>query len=200
MRGPYVLVHRFAHGPLVQETFPMNHKFLSPKYVRPVVDKFIALTYQHLEERASQYDGMGIALRDFILPLTFDASGRAFFGENFPGDDLFEPYKLFDGGFPLLLAGVPKVFMRGPVNAFDDLTTVIEERYLLKPNAMDDASDLIKEYGRIIKEGEFVSHSPMHSIPSRFDGSPGRIPEMSLNSPSDSFGPSKQTRHSQHTG
>ena len=136
----------------------MNHKLLSPKYVQPAVDKYTALTYQQLEERAAQYDGMNVALRDFIVPLTFDGSGRAFFGDRCPVDDLFKPFKLFDDGFHLLLAGVPKIFMRGPVAALDDLATIIEERYLLEPNAMDDASDVIKEYERILREGGCVSH------------------------------------------
>ena len=145
----------------MQETFfPMNHKLLSPKYVQPIVDKYIALTYQYLEERADQYDGMNVALRDFIVPLTFDASGCAFFGNDCPVDDLFKPFKLFDDNFHLLLAGIPKMFMKGPVAALDDLATIIEEKYLSKPNAMDDASDLVKEYERITKEGGFVSRSP----------------------------------------
>jgi len=145
----------------MQETlFPMNHKLLSPKYVQPVVDKYIALTYQTLEERANQYNGLNVALRDFIVPLTFNASGHAFFGKYCPVNDLFKPFKLFDDNFHLLLAGVPKMFMKGPVSAFDELTTIIEERYLSKPNALDDASDVIKEYERITKEGGFVSRPP----------------------------------------
>lgn len=142
----------------MQETlFPTGHKLLSPKYVQPAVDKFIALTYQYLEERANQYDGLNIALRDFIVPLTFDGSGHAFFGKDCPVHDLFEPFKLFDDSFHLLLAGVPKMFMKGPVSALDELTTIVEEKYLSKPGAVDDASHLIKEYERIIKEGGFVS-------------------------------------------
>ena len=175
-----VLIHRLAHAPLMQETFfPMNHKLLSPKYIQPVVDKYIALTYQLLEERADQYHGMNAALRDFVVPLTFDASGRAFFGEHCPVDDLFGPFKLFDDNFHLLLAGVPKMFMRGPVAALDDLATIIDQKYLSKPGAMDDASDLVKEYERLTKEGGFVSHPPAHSAPSCSYGL-GRIPETSL--------------------
>ena len=143
-----------------QTLFPMNHKLLSPKYVQPVVDKYIALTYQNLEERANQYNGLNVALRDFIVPLTFNASGHAFFGKDCPVNDLFEPFKLFDDNFHLLLAGVPKMFMKGPVRAFDELAIVIEERYLSRPDALDDASDLIKEYERILKEGGFVSRPP----------------------------------------
>ena len=142
----------------MQETlFPINHKLLSPKYVQPIVDKYTALTYQHLKERANLYNGMNVALRDFIVPLTFDASGHAFFGKDCPIHDLFGPFSLFDNSFHLLLAGVPKIFMKGPVNALDELATILEERYLSKPNALDDASDVIKEYERVIKEGGFVS-------------------------------------------
>jgi len=142
----------------MQETlFPMNHKLLSPKYVQPVVDKYTALTYQHLEERANQYNGLNVALRDFIVPLTFEASGQAFFGKHCPTKELFKPFKLFDDNFHLLLAGVPKMLMKGPVNALEELARVVEEQYLSKPNALDDASDVIKEYERIVTEGGFVS-------------------------------------------
>ena len=186
----------------MQETFfPMNQKLLSPKYVQPIVDKFIALTYQNLEERANKYDGLNIALREFIVPLTFDASGHAFFGKDCPVDDLFEPFKLFDNSFHLLLAGIPKIFMRGPANALDQLATILEERYLLKPDALDDASDIVKECDRITREGGFVSClSPIDSASSCINGRRGRILEMSLGSLLLSSGPSKRTRHSQRTG
>ena len=141
----------------------MSHKLLSPKHVQSAVDKYTALTYQHLEERANQYNGMNVALRDFIVPLTFDASSRAFFGKDCPVNDLFKPFKLFDDNVHLILAGVPKMFVKGPVTALDDLATIIEEKYLSKPNAMDDASDLVKEFERIIKEEGHVSRSPTHT-------------------------------------
>ena len=144
-----------------EDIFPMGHRLLSPKCVQPVVDKFIALIYQHLEERANQYNGMKIALKDFIDPLAFDASSRAFFGKHCPADDMFKPFRLFDDNFHLALAGIPKVFMKGSVTALDDLVTIIEEKYLSKPNAMDDAADLVKEFERITREGGFVSRSPL---------------------------------------
>jgi hypothetical protein len=184
----------------MQETlFPTSHKLLSPKYVQPVVDKYTALTYQHLEERANDYNGLNVALRNFIVPITFRASSHAFFGQHCPVNDLLEPFKLFDGSFHLLLAGVPKVFMKGPANALDELATVIEN-YFLKPDAPDDASDVAKEYERIIKEGGFVcrlSHLPLLRILTK---TPCRAPEMLPDTPSLSSGPSKQMRRLQRTG
>ena len=159
--GAHNLVHRFAHSPVMQEIiFPLNHKFLSPKSVQPVIDKHTALTYQNLEERVDQYNRMNIALRDFIIPLTIDASSRAFFGKHYPLNDLSKPFKMFDDNAHLLLAGVPKTFMKGPVAALDDLATIIDEKYFSKPDAMDDASDIIREFERVTKEGGFVSSSP----------------------------------------
>ena len=195
------LVNRFAHSPVMQETiFPLNHKFLSPKYVQPVIDKYTALTYQNLEERVGQCNWMSIALRDFIIPLTFDASSRAFFGKHYPLNDLSEPFKLFDDKAHLLLAGVPKMFMKGTVAALDDLSTIIEEKYFSKPDAMDDASEIIREFDRVTKEGGFVSGSPTHGASPCFDGLPDRTPEMLLDSPLPSSGPSKRARHGRHTG
>ena len=153
------LVHRLAHAPLMQETlFPMSHKLLSPKYVQPTVDKYIALIHRYLEERMDQYDGLNIPLRDFIVPLTFEASAHAFFGKNCPVGDLFKPFRLFDANFHLLLAGIPKIFMKGPAKALDQLATIIEERYLSKPDALDDASEIVKAYDRIIRDDGFASH------------------------------------------
>ena len=194
--------YRLAHAPLMQETlFPTSHKLLSPVHVQPVVDKYIALTYQYLEERENQYNGLNVPLRDFIVPLTFDASGHAFFGKDCPISDLFKPFKLFDNNFHLFLAGVPKMFMKGPVDALEELVTIIEERYLSKPDALDDASDMIKEYGRIIREGGFVSRpSFTHTTCSHADGPLSRTPEMPLGSSPLSSGPSKRIHRSQHTG
>ena len=195
------LFHRLAHAPFMQESFfPMSHKFLSPKFVQPIVDKFIALTHDHLEERANQYNGLNVALRDFIVPLMFQASGHAFFGQYCPIDDLFGPFKSFDNNFHLLLAGVPKMFVRTPVAALEELATILEENYLSKPIAMDDASDMVKEYDGMIRGAGFVSRSPTHRIPSRFDGPLSRKTETSLDSPSFSSGPSRRMRHSQRTG
>jgi len=195
------VVHRLAHAPFMQETFfPMNNKLLSPKYVQPVVDKYIALTHSHLEERAAQYNGLNVALRDFIVPLTFQASGHAFFGPHCPVDDLFGPFERFDNNFHLLLAGVPKMFLKTPVAALGDLSTIIEEKYLSKPNAIDDASEMIKEYAAQIKEAGFVSRSPTNNVSSRFDGPLGRKTEMLLLSLSLSSGPSRRMRHWRRTG
>ena len=197
----YSLVNRFAHSPVMQETiFPLNHKFLSPKSVQPVIDKYTALTYQNLEERVGQCNGMSIALRDFIIPLTFDASSRAFFGKHYPLNDLSEPFKLFDDKAHLLLAGVPKMFMKGTVAALDDLATIIEEKYFSKPDAMDDASEIIREFDRVTKEGGFVSGSPTHGASSCSDGLSDRTPGMLPDSPSLFSGPSKRMHHSQRTG
>ena len=200
--GAHSPVHRFVHSTVLQEViFPLNRKLLSAKYVQPVVDRYTTLTYQHLEERADQYNGMKVALRDFIVPLTFDGSSRAFFGKHCPVNDLFKPFKLFDDNVHLILAGLPKMFMKGPVAALDDLATIIEEKYLSKPDAMDDASDLIKEFERIIKEGGFVSRPTYtHNAASCFDGLPDRTLGMLLDSSLRSSGPSKRTHHSQRTG
>ena len=143
---------------MMQETmFPASHKLLSPKYVQPTVDKYIALIYRYLEERMDQYDGLNIPLRDFIVPLTFEASGHAFFGKNCPASDLLKPFRLFDASFHLLLAGIPKIFMKSPAKALDQLTTIVEERYLSKPDALDDASEIVKAYDSILKDDGFVS-------------------------------------------
>lgn len=194
-----MLIYRLAHAPIMRETlFPINHKLLSPVHIQPIVDKYIGLTHQYLEERVNQYNGLNVALRDFIVPLTFDASGHAFFGKDCPVRDLLKPFKLFDDNFHFLLAGVPRMFMKGPVNALNGLATIIEERYLSKPSALDDACDLMKEYERVAKESGFVSRfSPCAQLFFGSNGeSPGRAPEMSLGSLLPSFGPSKRTHHS----
>jgi hypothetical protein len=185
---------------MMQETlFPMGHKFLSPQYVQPMVDKYIALTYRHLEGRANQYNGLNVALRDFIVSLTFEASSRAFFGKDCPIDDLFKPFKLFDNNFHLFLGGIPKMFIKGPVKALGELATILDEKYFSKPNALDDASELIQEYKRVAIGEGFVSY-PLHMPSLRFDGLSGRPPEMLLHSPSLSSGPSKRTPRLQRTG
>ena len=141
----------------------MNHKLLSLTYVQPIVDKFIVLTWQYLEERVSRYNGLNAPLRDFIVPLTFDTSGHAFFRKDCPVRDLFKPFKLFDDNFHFLLAGVPRMSMKGPINDLDEMATIIEERYLSKPSALDDAFGAIREHGRVTKESGFVSRSSLHA-------------------------------------
>ena len=197
----HTLVHRFAYSPVMQEViFPLNHRFLSLESVQPVLDKYTTLTYQNLEERADKCNGMSTALGDFIIPLTFDASSHAFFGKHYPLDELAKPFKVFDDSSHLLLAGVPKMFVKGPIAALDELAMIIEEKYLLNPDAMDDASDIIKEFDRVTKEGGFVSSTPMNGASSCFDGPPDRKQGMLLDSSSLFSGPSKRMHHSQRTG
>ena len=192
-------VHRLAHAPFLQETmFPTSHKLLSPKYVQPIVDEYISLTHRYLEERANQYNGLNITLRDFIVPLTFEASGYAFFGKDCPVNDLFEPFKLFDNNFHLLLAGIPKMFMKGPINALDELVSIME-KYLSDPGALDTASELVKEFKRIPMDRGLVSR-PLYKVSLRFDGLLKRTLEMPLRSSWVSSGPSKRTPRLRHTG
>jgi len=136
----------------------MNYKLPSPVCVQQIVDKYIVLTYQYLEERANQYNGLSVPLRDFTSPLTLDTSGHAFFWNDCPVHDFLKPFKLFDDNFHLL-AGVPRMFMKGPVNAFNRLVTIIEEKYLSKPIALGGAFGTIKEFERVTKESGFVSRS-----------------------------------------
>ena len=185
---------------MMQEiVFPMSHKPLSPKYVQQIVDKFVALTYGYLEERANRYIGLNIPLRDFIVPLTFDASVYAFFGKGCPVGDLLEPFKLFDNNFHLLLTGVPKMFMKGPVKALEDLTTIVGERYLSNPDALDDASEIVKAYHRTIMDAGFVRCS-LYKTLAPFDRLPSRILEKLLYPSLVSSGPSRLMPHSQRTG
>ena len=152
-------VHRLARASLTKE----NYKYLTPKHVQSVVDQHIIVTYQHLQEQVNQYNGLNATLRDSIVPLVFTTSSHALLGKGFPVNDLFEPFKLFDDNFHLFLAGVPKAPMKGPVNALDEMITIVEERYLSKPNALDDASTMIREYERMAKGRGFVSRSPPHA-------------------------------------
>jgi len=78
-----------------------------------------------------------------------------FFGEDCPVGDLLKPFRLFDNSFHLLLGGIPKMFMKGSVNALDELATIIDERYLLNPDALDGASEMIKAYSRIPRDDGF---------------------------------------------
>ena len=178
---------------MMQETlFPMSHKLLSPKYVQPVVDKYTALIARYLEERTERYDGLNIALRDFIVPLTFHASSYAFFGKDCPVEDLFEPFRVFDHHFHLLLAGVPKTFMKGPVRALNEMVKTLE-RYLSKPGALDDASEMVKAYDWIPKDGGFVSRFTRLKL--RSDRPSSRAIKRPPHSSSVSSGPSKRTPH-----
>ena len=183
---------------MMQETlFPASHKLLSPKYVQPVVDEYTTLIARYLEERMERYDGLNIALRDFIVPLTFDASSYAFFGKDCPVEDLFEPLRVFDNHFHLLLAGVPKTFMKGPVRALNEMVSTLE-RYLSKPGALDDASEMVKAYDWIAKDGGFVSHFARLRL--RSDRLPSRVTKRPPHSLSASSGPSKRTPHLRRTG
>ena len=179
--------------------FPTGHKLLSSKHVQPVVDKYIALTHQYLEERADNYNGLNIPLRDFIVPLAFDASAHAFFGKTCPVDDLIKWFGPFDESFHLLAAGIPKIFVQASVKALGELTTIMDEKYLSKPDALDDASEVIKAYDRITREDGFVSH-PFHKTSLHFDRLLGRTLEKLPRSPPPSFGPSRRMPHSQRTG
>lgn len=140
----------------------MIYRLPPPVCVQPIVDKCIVLTYQYLEEQANQCNWLNVRLKDFTVPPTFDTSGHAFFGKDCPIHDLFKQFKLLGDNFRFLV-GVPRMFMKGPVNTLNRLVTIIKERYLSKPIALGGAFEVTKEFERVTKESGFVSRSSPHT-------------------------------------
>jgi len=100
------------------------HRYLLPTGVTPLIESYITAVLDLLQKEGSRLEGVGIPLRGFVLPVVSQASSYAFFGRSFPAVELSEPFHAFCENFYLLLAGVPRVFLRSYTNGLATVHTL----------------------------------------------------------------------------
>lgn len=137
---------------------PAQHKYLSPTGVIPVAESYTTAVWDLLEKEGSRFEGVSIPLRDFALPVLYQASAYAFFGRSCPVMESYEPFNDFDGEFYLLLAGVPRVFLRKHLEGLTTMHTLFEKYF---DNPHEDASGLVLENEKAIRDqGHVCFHLP----------------------------------------
>ena len=127
---------------------PAQHKHLSPTGVIPIVESYTTIVWDLLEKEGSKFKGVSVPLRDFVLPVLYQASAYAFFGRSCPAVESYEPFTDFDNDFHFLLAGVPRVFLRRHLEGLATMHTLFE-KYFDGPH--EDASELVLENERAIR-------------------------------------------------
>jgi hypothetical protein len=132
---------------------PAQHKYLSPTGIVPVIESYTTAVWELLEQEGRGFEGVSTPLLDFVLPVLYQASAYAFFGRSCPVVESYEPFHDFDRSFHLLLAGVPRVFLRKHVQGLATLHKLFE-KYFDGPH--EDASEVVLENERVIRGDGYV--------------------------------------------
>jgi len=140
---------------------PAQHKHLSPTGVVPIAESYTAAVWGLLEKEGSRFEGASIPLRDFVLPVIYQASAHAFFGRSCPIVESYQPFNDFDGDFYLLLAGVPRVFLRKHLEGLATMHRLFEKYF---DNPHEDASGLVLENEKAIRDQGYVCFHSVFAI------------------------------------
>jgi len=132
---------------------PAQHKYLSPTGVIPIIESYTTAVWDLLEKEGSRFEGVSTPLRDFVLPVLYQASAYAFFGRSCPVLESYEPFNDFDRTFHLLLAGIPRIFLRKHIKGLDIMHRLFE-KYFDGPH--EDASELVLENEQVIRDQGYV--------------------------------------------
>lgn len=136
---------------------PTQHKYLSATGIVPVLDSYTTAVWELLEREGSKIKGVSTPLLDFALPVVYQASAYAFFGRSCPAAESYQPFRDFDRTFHLVLAGVPRLFLREHVQGLATMQKLFKD-YIDGPH--DDASGLVLENEQVLRNHNYVrSHS-----------------------------------------
>ena len=119
---------------------PTQHEYLSPTGIIPVVESYMTAVWDSLEKEGPKLEGVSIPLRSFVLFMLYGPSAYAFFGRSCPVVESYEPFNDFDDAFYLLVAGVPRVFLRRNLERLATLRRLFK-KYFDGPH--DDASEFV---------------------------------------------------------
>ena len=136
---------------------PTQRKCLSPMGVVPIVESFATAVWGLLEKEGPKLEGVSTPLLDFVLPVLYQSSAYAFFGRSCPAAESYEPFRDFDRTFHLLLAGVPRVFLRKHTKGLHDLRRLFE-KYFDSPH--NDASEFVLGNERVVRDHGYVCPLP----------------------------------------
>ena len=128
---------------------PAQHKHLSPTGITPIAESYTTAVWELLGKEGSRFEGVSIPLRDFVLPVIYQASAYAFFGRSCPILESYGPFNDFDREFYLLLAGVPRVFLRKHLEGLATMHRLFESYF---DNPHEDASGLVLENEKAIRD------------------------------------------------
>ena len=132
---------------------PTQHKYLSSTGIIPVVESYTTAVWELLGREGSKVEGVSTPLLDFALPMIYQASAYAFFGRSCPAVESYQPFRDFDETFHLVLAGVPRLFLRKHVKGLATMQNLFKE-YFDGPH--DDASDLVLDNERVLRSHDYV--------------------------------------------
>jgi len=127
---------------------PAQHKYLSPTGVIAIIESYTMVVWDLLEKEGSRFEGVSTPLRDFILPVLYQASAYASFGCSCPVLESYEPFNDFDRTFHLLFAGIPRIFLRKHIRGLDTMHGLFE-KYFDDPH--EDASELVLKNEQVIR-------------------------------------------------
>ena len=140
---------------------PAQHKCLSPTGVIPITEYYTTVVWDLIGLQGSRFEGASMLLRGFVLPVLFKASAYGFFGGSCPAGETYGPFNDFDRTFHLLLAGVPRVFLRNHVEGLATMHRLFEE-YFDGPHK--DASEFVLANEQVVRDQGYVCFRSIPAI------------------------------------
>ena len=135
---------------------PAQHKYLSPTGVIPIIESYTTAVWDLLWQEGSRFEGVSIPLRNFVLPVLYQASAYAFFGRSSLSEESYEPFNDFDTDFYWSLVGVPRIFLKKHAKGLATMHRLFEE-YFDKPHK--DASEFVLENEQVMRNQGYVCFS-----------------------------------------
>jgi hypothetical protein len=139
---PKALAHTYMAG----DYFDMHHRLLAPNALRGLIEAYTAQAHAELKSMmldVPQRTGR-IRLRNLLLPPAYVSASRALLGSRYDALACFGAFQDFDKLFPLMLVDAPAFLVRQARRGWEQVVHSVE-KHIARPDALEDASALVKE-------------------------------------------------------
>ncbi|GAA98184.1 uncharacterized protein L969DRAFT_46499 [Mixia osmundae IAM 14324] len=132
--------------------YPLHSKLMSQANLPNLVDALVRDLRTSLLAKANELPsgGQEIDLVSFVFNVAYDSTAMAIFGPGLDARAIQQDFLTFDDSFPLLVAGIP-IWCLPKINRARKRLLNVFEKYALDEEAMDSASDLIRELVKALK-------------------------------------------------
>ena len=132
-----------------------HHRALLPQNVQSMLKEYTEQAYTLFVQAIDACDGLSTDLCPFIVPPSYGSAAAAVLGKRFPAEKSMPYFRTFDNTFPLIAAGLPRIFTRKGRKAWARVLDILEE-YLAELEDDDDIPELIRVALDCTREAKWV--------------------------------------------
>ncbi len=128
---------------MLNHYMPELHHMLLPSNLKPMTSIYLTSVYDTLLSMVASMDGASGPLKTFIIPPAYRAACHAGFGLDFPAEESYPFFKVFDENFHLVGAGLPKFLLSKTWKAWDNLIDLLEAYVNQQEEAGEDMTPFV---------------------------------------------------------